>query len=76
MAPPPVAVDQTVAVPPVADGNPYSTPAWGTQLKRVASKARRLDGHVEGASFFPCFSEDLRLKSIIWYAQNNGFIVC
>eukprot|EP00913_Durusdinium_trenchii_P034514 g32288.t2 len=33
MAPPPVAVDQTVAVPPVADGNPYSTPVWQTSNK-------------------------------------------
>ena len=26
LAPPPAAVDQTVARPPVADGDPYSTP--------------------------------------------------
>mmetsp|Transcript_69008 Transcript_69008/g.152268 ORF Transcript_69008/g.152268 Transcript_69008/m.152268 type:complete len:91 (+) Transcript_69008:79-351(+) len=28
MAPPRDAVDQTVARPPVADGDPYSTPVW------------------------------------------------
>mmetsp|Transcript_1072 Transcript_1072/g.1192 ORF Transcript_1072/g.1192 Transcript_1072/m.1192 type:complete len:92 (+) Transcript_1072:103-378(+) len=27
-APPRDAVDQTLARPPVADGNPYSTPVW------------------------------------------------
>mmetsp|Transcript_117118 Transcript_117118/g.164686 ORF Transcript_117118/g.164686 Transcript_117118/m.164686 type:complete len:92 (+) Transcript_117118:81-356(+) len=30
MAPPKDAVDQTIARPPIADGNPYSTPVWAS----------------------------------------------
>mmetsp|Transcript_31472 Transcript_31472/g.80216 ORF Transcript_31472/g.80216 Transcript_31472/m.80216 type:complete len:141 (-) Transcript_31472:66-488(-) len=39
-APPPDSVDQTIAVPPDADGNPYNAPVWANNGAPAANSTR------------------------------------